>query len=254
MHINHMKTRNLLLGLGLAGTALTIVVGAIGVGGMRWIGAGMDQTAQVAQATQAVTLGDMAHDAVRGDVFQALMLAASGRTDGIDKAQREAAEHGGEFLLRLQELRALELAADQRQDIDRLAPLVERYAAQGEQLTRLAGTDLAAAQRKLPEFEALFEQLAVVQDGLIEKIEAHAKVVQQQAGEARERALMAMLAATVIGGALLMALALLVVRRTMNTLGAEPAEVRAAAPRCRRRAGSANPPRSGRPLQRHRRA
>jgi methyl-accepting chemotaxis protein len=221
-----MKIRSIILGLGLLGAGLTALVGGIGFGGLRWIGIGMDQAVVATRATQSATLGDMMHEGLRGDVFQALMRVQMNDAAGIRKAQKEAQEHADEFVRRVAELRALAIPPEQAADAAKLAPIVDRYAQLGKAITAQAATDGPGALQQLPAFEALFEELAVVQDKLIERIEAHAAQVQADSDRQRTNAERAMLAATLLGTAALVVLALAVARHLMRTLGAEPSTVR----------------------------
>src|SRR5574343_2029580 len=222
----HMKTRHIILGLGLLGAALTAVVGGIGYGGLYWVGRGLEDSAHAAQATEAATLGDMMHEGLRGDVFQALYQAQAGHPERLTKPQQEAREHAREFTQRVAELRALPLSPEQTEAAARLAPIVQRYADLGQALTRQAGTDLPGALARLPAFEALFEELAQVQDALIDSIADTQRMTREAAAVRERQALWTMAAAAALGTLSLVVLALGVARHLMRTLGAEPTEVR----------------------------
>jgi methyl-accepting chemotaxis protein len=221
-----MKTRHLLLSLGLLGVGLTATVGTVGWWGLQALGASMDETVVATKATQEITLGDMMHDALRGDVFQALMHAQAGAHDEVKVAQKEAQAHGEGFLNRIHELQKLPLPQDLQQGIKRLEPTVARYASKGQEITALASTDHAAAYRQLPDFVALFEQLEKEQDVVIEGIEAFAKARDAQGNQQRIHTQHWMLACTLIGALGLLAAALGVTRQLMGILGDEPAKVR----------------------------
>ena len=221
-----MKTRHIILGLGLMGAALTAVVGAIGWGALDRVGAAVERSTVANNATQEATLGDMMHEGLRGDVYAALYHAQRGQADGVASAQKEAQAHGQAFVARVAALRALALPADQAQAAAALAPIVQRYADMGMALTRQAGGDPEGAQRALAAFDALFEELATVQDALIQRIEAHQRETQAQAVTTQGLASRAMLLAALLGTVALSALAMAVARHLMRTLGGEPTEVR----------------------------
>ena len=94
----HMKTRHIILGLGLMGAALTAVVGAIGWGALDRVGAAVERSTVANNATQEATLGDMMHEGLRGDVYAALYHAQRGQADGVASAQKEAQAHGQAFV------------------------------------------------------------------------------------------------------------------------------------------------------------
>ncbi len=221
-----MKIRHILLGLGTAGVLFTATVGGVGWWGLTALGHRMDDSVIDTQATQNVTLGDMMHDALRGDVFQALMYAQSGQTDPIGQAQKEAHAHGQEFIERVQALQALPLPDAIESDIRTLAPTVKRYAEAGERITQLAAQDSKAALEALPAFLALFSQLEGEQAKVIDAIEANAKASAALAAQTRDHALWAIIGTTFAAALLLCGAALAVTHRLIATLGAEPLTVR----------------------------
>jgi methyl-accepting chemotaxis protein len=202
-----MKTRHIILGLGLLGAALTAVVGGIGLGGLRWVGQAVQASTTANQATQSATMGDMMHEGLRGDVFQALYLAQAGRAADVAKARTEAKAHAQEFIERVAQLRALPLEPGQAEAAARLAPIVQRYADMGQALCERAATDLPGAVQALPAFEALFEELAQVQDALIESIAASQEATRDAALARQRQALGAMGAAALLGTVTLVLLA-----------------------------------------------
>jgi len=221
-----MKMRHILLSLGVLGVVFTSTVGGVGWWGLQSLGASMDNTVTDTQATQAATMGDMMHEGLRGDVFQALMYAQSGDAAGAGKAFKEAQAHGDEFIARVHALQTLPLSAEIKSGVDALVPLVERYAATGKEITQLATQDGQAAMARLPDFIALFEQLAVDQDKVIEAIEAGAKVTQTRGNESRAQTQWILLVTALLGALLMFTTTAMVGRHLLQTLGGEPSTVR----------------------------
>jgi len=221
-----MKMRHTLLSLGLLGASFTATVGGVGWWGLQALSLTMDDTVIATQATQAATMGDMMHDALRGDVFQALMYARTGDAAGTGKAQQDAKAHGNDFNARLADLQRLPLSTGIRQHITALAPTVARYAAAGQDITQLAATDADAAMVKLPTFVALFDQLATQQDKVIEAIEAEAKTTEATGHLTRQRTQWSLLATAVLATLFMLGACLQITRRLMHTLGAEPSTLR----------------------------
>jgi methyl-accepting chemotaxis protein len=217
----------LLLSLGLLGVGLTATVGTVGWWGLQALGASMDETVLATQATREITLGDMMHDALRGDVFQALMHAQVGAQENVQQAQKEAKTHADAFLEHLHALQRLPLPDDVKRGVNKLEPIVVRYTQLGQEVSTLASTDLGAATHRLPEFIALFAELEKEQDVVTEGIEAFAKARDAQGNEQRIHAQSWMLGCTAFGALGLLMAALAVTRQLMNILGDEPAQVRA---------------------------
>jgi methyl-accepting chemotaxis protein len=221
-----MKIRHILLGLGLLGFAFTMVVGTVGWLGIRTLGSSMDASVVATEATQDATMGDMMHDALRGDVYGALMHAQDGDQAALAQLQKDAKEHGDEFLARTHALQKLQLPPEIRQGIDAAEPIVARYAAAGLEITQMAASNPPAAHDKLSAFRDLFLQLEAVQAHYIEAIEAHARATKDTGQAARLSTQWAMLAATLIGALLLVTAAAWVARYLMHILGDEPLAVR----------------------------
>ena len=221
-----MRMRHILFSFGMTGVVFTAIVGAIGSWGVHALGEGLEDTVHATEATQFATLGDMMHEGIRGDVFQALMGGQSGQTEFITQAQKEVDEHGKEFLSHVHELQKMPLDDDIKRDVDALIPVVTRYAETGAEICALASKDVKAASDKLPAFIALFEQLETDQIKVIKAIEANTKTTEQAARTARDHAQWIMICTTALGAILLFAAALSVTRYLMNTLGGEPFTVR----------------------------
>jgi hypothetical protein len=170
-----MKMRSVLLSLGALSACFTIAVGSVGWWGLRALGHSMDESVAATQATQHATMGDMFHDGLRGDVFQALMFAQLGQRDKVAVARKEAQEHGQAFIDRVKALKALPLDADLQAKVAALLPVVEHYAAVGKEVCELAESNATGAQARLADFTALFEELEGKQITIIDAIEAHAK-------------------------------------------------------------------------------
>ncbi len=221
-----MRTRHILLGLGALGVAATALVGTLATVAFVRLGQLMDESVVATHATQETNMGDMMHDALRGDVFAALMRAGAGDAAGVKQAQDEAVEHGDAFLQRNRAARALSLPAELNDGLASLTPTIQRYVDLGKAITRQASEDAKAVHDQLPAFIDLFKELEASQDKVSEAIEAHADHLQQQSADARRQAQWAMVAATVLAAAVLAALALAITRHLMRTLGAEPVTVR----------------------------
>jgi methyl-accepting chemotaxis protein len=221
-----MRMRHILLSLGMAGVAFTAMVGSVGWWGLQTLGNSMDDTVVATQATQYATLGDMMHEGLRGDVFQALMYAQAGQTQNIKQAQKDAEEHGGEFIAHVQALQKLPMDKAIKDNIDGLAPVVSSYAAAGQEICQLAAQDSQSAMAKLPAFLALFDKLETDQIKVIQAIEAHAKATDEAAQSGRKRATWVITLTTLLGAILLFSAALAVTRYLMSVLGGEPHTVR----------------------------
>jgi methyl-accepting chemotaxis protein len=130
-----------------------------------------EQSVSTGSALQLSQKADMMHDAVRGDVLQAMLGSIAKEPSQISEAQSALREHTGTFQSALVELQALQLSPQARAVIGTTLPLVDQY-------TRAAGVvqaqlvDSGAADTALAEFQKLFldlEKQMGLQSAVIEK-------------------------------------------------------------------------------------
>ncbi|MEY4428275.1 MAG: hypothetical protein RLZZ182_964 [Pseudomonadota bacterium] len=221
-----MTLRHLLLSLAALSVGITTTVGAVGGWGLSALGHAMDDTVVATEATQNATMGDMAHDALRGDVYQALLAAQNQQRDAVQAAAQSAKEHAHEFRQRIHALKQQALPDPLRHNAEALEPTVKAYTAKGEEIAGLALTEPGEALAHLEEFNALFERLEKEQDVVIEGIEAHAKAQDAAAHTQRRQTQVTMAAVTGLGLCALLGTLALITRRTQQLLGEEPEALR----------------------------
>jgi methyl-accepting chemotaxis protein len=114
-----------------------------------------------AEGTEDVLLADMMHDAVRGDVLQALVSGGQGEL--YEGAVADLAEHDELFRSILEEVAADDLGAEVGAAVTAVTPAVEAYLASANDIVTAAGVDSARANAAYPQFAADF---AVLEDEL----------------------------------------------------------------------------------------
>ncbi len=114
-----------------------------------------------AEGTEDVLLADMMHDAVRGDVLQALVSGGTGEL--YDGAVADLAEHDTLFRSILDEVLADDLGAEVDAAVAEVTPAVEAYLASAAQIVATAAGDPVGAEAAYPRFAADF---AVLEDEL----------------------------------------------------------------------------------------
>jgi methyl-accepting chemotaxis protein len=221
-----MTLRHLLLSLAALSLGITTTVGAVGGWGLSALGHAMDDSVEATEATQNATMGDMAHDALRGDVYQALLAAQNQQGDVLQRVQESAKEHATEFRKRIAALKAQPLPPALQQGASALEPTVLAYTAKGEEIVQLATRDPGDAMSQLDEFSALFTRLEKEQEAVIEGIEAHARAQELTAQQQRRATQLAMGLVTAVGLFALLATLTLITRRTQQLLGEEPEALR----------------------------
>ena len=120
-----------------------------------------DELLASAEGTEDVLLADMMHDAVRGDVLQALVSGGQGRL--YDGARADLAEHDESFRSILAEVVGDGLSPEVDAAVTAVTPEVEAYLASAQEIVTAAGVDPARADAAYPQFAADF---AVLEDEL----------------------------------------------------------------------------------------
>jgi methyl-accepting chemotaxis protein len=137
------------------------------------------------QATAEALEADMMHDAVRGDVLQALL---NGSGPLYDSAVTDLQDHSARLHEVLAAVQEAGLSARVDTAVVTVLPDVETYLASAAQIASLAGNDLAQAQASYPTFleafSALEESLPTVGDAVAAEASGAAEASAAQRGTA----------------------------------------------------------------------
>ncbi|MBM7806709.1 methyl-accepting chemotaxis protein [Geodermatophilus bullaregiensis] len=191
--------------------AALVAVGALALGVFAVVtlqalaGAGQrtDVLLATTHATAAALEADMMHDAVRGDVLQALL---SGTGPQHTAAVADLADHAATFRDSLDAVVDDDLGADVDAAVTDVTPAVATYLAEAQRIATLAGRDLRAAQASYPAFAqafgALEEQLPSVGAAVGEHATAAAEAATAQRATATALAVTVAVAGVVLLGLL----------------------------------------------------
>ncbi len=128
-----------------------------------------DEVTKMATALNALGEADMMHDAVRGDVYAAL-LAGQRTAIAEDKVAKDFTQHAKTLREQFAACRQMPLNPSIRQALDQAAEPIDRYLSGAETLIKQAAADPAAATAALPEFMKVFllleEKLGAVSDDM----------------------------------------------------------------------------------------
>ncbi|RBY75841.1 methyl-accepting chemotaxis protein [Blastococcus sp. TF02-09] len=157
-----------------------------------------------AEGTEDVLLADMMHDAVRGDVLQALVSRGAGPLH--DGAVADLAEHDQQFRSVLEEVVGDGLGTEVDTVVADVTPEVEAYLASAARIVTLASSDPVAADAAYPQFAADF---AVLEDELPRLGDAVAAVAEEAAASSEDQRRTAVVLSLVVAGAGALVLGLL---------------------------------------------
>ncbi len=173
----NQSIRSQLLRFSVLSAALAVVVGGVGFFAARKLHAGEEELLVSVQAIQNHMQGDMMHDALRGDVYYAMLCASEGRNNAAE-IRKDIEEHAKSFHDVLSANEKLPLGSEVAQAIAAARPDVDAYIAQAERVSDLAFHDLEAAHGELKTFQAAFDKLETKEEQLsqlIEKVSARSQ-------------------------------------------------------------------------------
>ena len=155
-----LTIRKKLIGLALSGVALVVGAGLAGHAGIVRLDAAMDDISADLDAVRQMGRLDNAHDALRGDVMEAIVYAESGGTEHRSEVTAEAAEHARDLEDSAREaIRAMN-EDDIRAKLEAATGDLDRYREAASEIVSLAFTDRTAALARIADFDAKFKALA----------------------------------------------------------------------------------------------
>ncbi len=204
-----------------ASASLLAVVGAcggIGLWSSTTLSGAIQDSQRTAELLRSHLAADMMHDAIRGDVLNALLTRDPALSLSLDEAKADLSTHLEEFNANV--ARELELAAtdEERSVLQALqAPLVA-YAEAARTIIDLAGRDGGAAANNLPAFFAQFGALEESMGAATETISASATNTAERAHAAARLSRILMISALVLALAATLGLALVARRFLVRPL------------------------------------
>lgn len=176
----------------VATTAVALIAGTALAGTGQRAEVLMDTTTATGLALEA----DMMHDAVRGDVLQALL---AGDGPQYDSAATDLDEHSARLRATLEQVAGLGLGADVTAAVADVTPAVDTYLTSAEQLVADAGQDLTVARAAYPDFLTAFEGLETALPQVGATVGGHAAGAVAASTEQREAAVRSLVVVSVAG-------------------------------------------------------
>ena len=149
---------------------------------------------------------DMMHDALRGDVFSAMLVGLGKSTSTKDEVRSSIAEHAEHFRQMLGDNLKLPVNDTIKSALSKIRPSLDTYISAGERIVGLALNDPNAAQLELATFNKAFSQLEDELAALSELIETDTRLTGEGTQQTISNANMT------LGGVLLASLLLLLIQ------------------------------------------
>ncbi|MFT7772661.1 methyl-accepting chemotaxis protein [Roseateles sp.] len=208
-----LTIRQRLLALSLLGLFFVSLVGVVGYLALGTLSSTAESVARSNSALRSQLEADMMHDALRGDVLRAVMGGLKGQAAEVTDAQRDISGHTRAFREHMDELKSLELSPAISAAIGKTQTQLNAYIESANEVVALAGRDLAAAEARLPVFGKAFKALEAEMEQLSDLIEAFAKETDATGAASASRARLLLVAAAIVGAALLLGFNLVAARR-----------------------------------------
>ncbi|MDR7334021.1 methyl-accepting chemotaxis protein [Roseateles asaccharophilus] len=214
----HFYIRQRLLALSLMGLAFVSIVGLVGYLALGTMSGTAESVARSNMALRAQLEADMMHDALRGDVLRAVLAGLKGNTADMPEVQKDIGEHTEQFREHMGELKSLSLNAAITAAVAKTEGELNAYITSANEVVKLAGSDLAAAEARLPAFAAAFKTLETEMEQLSDLIQEFARATDAAGAASASSARMLLIAAAVLGAALLLGFNLLAARSITQPL------------------------------------
>ena len=203
---------------GVVGMALTVAgLGGACAYGTREFSDEISALTGISIVLRQHTIGDMLHDALRADVFAALVAAADGGQKK-DEILAETREHTKKFSEVLAQNRAADVPQSVKDALAGVEQPLAAYVVAADRIVNLAFVDRAKAGSLLSEFDAKFSALEKAMETAGDKIEAVAVSITEESQAFSDFAVRMSAAFFVIGVTMTIGLIVVVMRETIKPL------------------------------------
>ncbi|WP_290428844.1 methyl-accepting chemotaxis protein [Roseateles amylovorans] len=207
-----MTIRQRMLTLSLIGVFFMLLVGGIGYGAIARLDAEGQALIRTGSALREQMEADMMHDALRADVYRALLAASQQRAGEQAAIKADTADHVKAFRSAMASLKSTSLSAEVDAAIVRTQTSLEAYINQATQMVDIAFSDAAGAAARMDAFSASFKALEGEMSTLSDQIEAISTATQAESETAASTVRIMLLGAVVVAAAVLLGINLQVAR------------------------------------------
>lgn len=164
--------RGRIIALATTCSLLTGLLGAVGYLAVVTLATSLSEVTVTGTALRNHLEGDMMHDALRADVFAAMVAGEEADEDEKKGIRRDTTSHAMIFRETLAKNGALPLNVKIKEHLSRLEPRLLAYAAQAEAMVELTLNDRAAAKVALGQFIEEFKALEGEQENITQAIQS----------------------------------------------------------------------------------
>jgi len=205
-----------LLATGLLGALMTLFVAQLALSGLQQVHRSNLAVTRIISTERDQQDADMMHDALRADVYRALLVGRGTRSQPTPDVDAETSAHVATMLDDLHKIALLDVAAPAGPSLHSLDAPLTSYANEALRLARVALTDPAQAEIALPAFEASFYELVSAQAVATSELSLEAEGTKDRAERTTDSVHHRILLAAILALAVLLALTYLLNRMSKS--------------------------------------
>ncbi len=175
--LSSLSLRAKLFSLTLLGALGTVIVALSAYGSLGTSISAAEGLRQSAAAQRAQMHADMMHDAIRSDVYSALLAAQTADDRRGTQARTDLDEHSAEFTNGLKEIRESGIDSSVTNRLATLQPALDDYTKRAHAVAEATSGDPVALARAIVAFEEGFRTLEGEMEGLGDAIEARTAAI-----------------------------------------------------------------------------
>ena len=196
---------------------LVLITGALSVYSKLKVDVALDANTMHTTVLRNHSEADMMHDALRGDVYEAVLSSMRNDADHLKGVQKELAEHAQNLKERIAANAKLELDDELRGSLKALQGPLEAYIRTAEEMAAGAG-DIEKIIPRLKGFQDAFEALEKPMAALSDKLEEQVKQRKQAVDDATRLSELAVMGVTLAGVIVMLVLGVAVYRNTSHSI------------------------------------
>ncbi len=227
-----LSLRAKLLSLTLLGAVGTVIVGAVGYVSLNRSVASVDALVSANAAQRSEMDADMMHDAIRSDVYSALLAAQTANDKRAKQALTDLTDHATQFMASMKDVRSAAVDSEVIARMEQIEPKQAEYVKKAHAVVENASGDPTVLAGALVSFEDSFHTLETEMRQAGDLIQSKANAIQVASGTQFLRAKVVVVVAALVVTILTMVAAGVIERRLSSGLLAVVERVQTLRDRC----------------------
>ena len=224
-----MSFRTKLFALAGLGLMASFIVAMVGMNGENRLVDSSNYQSLISTALKNHLETDMMHDAIRGDVLNALLAAQKNDRPGEKSAKKDLADHSKKIKNSFDQNNSLALPSEVKTLLKNAQPAIEEYIDSAESIISLADSNPSIANESFGDFLEKFELLESDLEKVSDKMESIAQQVNTDNENLVNSVTMISWAILVVSAVILVGISWYIINGIIKQLGADPGELQSVA-------------------------